>query len=651
MAENEYEKALKGAIKRFPGEISSYLQKFLSSTPLPVIVSDPELNIVAASEVFCNKLSLGHDELIRKKFNEILPDSFSHLKKAISRLTDQVKTEIKNLEFKDAKGKTIATPANISVFSLKNTRLVIIYLTRMETRKENFLISETGKLDNFLYEQTQRGKLILDTEKRILYGSPICFTLFGLKTRGNSVDFRDILDLIASKEERDNFEKDILRLKQHPVIVEKEIRLRTENQNNTIRHIRLIMNRFDAVDKNLIAGTADDITEFKSIEKDLFRSRARVEKADRFKSVFLTNLSHEIRTPMNAILGYSELLNHQGLKTSEISEYTSIIRSKGNYLLTLIDDVIELSRFESGNIEFNYKEFQLLPLLKELYREFDERRVQKGKTSINLELIVPENAEEQNIYTDYGRLQQILSNLLSNALKFTERGEVKFGFRQSSKNFKFFVSDTGTGLSPEDQKKIFNRFETIEETTIKKLSGTGLSLTISKLIVEQLGGKIKVKSEINKGSRFQVNIPIINSSRRKVNLAEEHEYEVNHKWKDKVILIAEDEDVNFRFLDAVLQKTQAQILRARNGQEAIDLCKNINQIDIVLMDIKMPIVNGYDAIIDIKRYRTNLPIIAQTAFSSQEEINKCQQVGCDDYVTKPIDINLLINKINRQFLK
>ncbi|MGC9342820.1 MAG: ATP-binding protein, partial [Bacteroidales bacterium] len=395
----------------------------------------------------------------------------------------------------------------------------------------------------------------------------------------------------------------------------------------------------------------DDITEFKRIEKDLFKSRAKLEKADRFKSVFLTNLSHEIRTPMNSILGYGELLSQEGLSQSQIKDYTSVIRAKGNYLLTLIDDVIELARFESGSIEFNYSEFLLLPLLKELYRDFEDRRIRKEKTAISIELEVPEGADNQSIYTDYGRLQQILSNLLSNALKFTERGKITFGYKLSSKNFKFFVSDTGQGLSPEDQKRIFNRFETIEETAIKKLSGTGLSLTISKHIVEQMGGKIKVKSELNKGSRFQLNIPIVNASKKKIQLKEEKEDLTTYNWKDKVILIAEDEDVNYRFLEAILQKTQAQILRAKNGQEAADLCKNINQIDIVLMDIKMPIMNGYDATIDIRKYRSNLPIIAQTAFASQEEIIKCQQVGCDDYITKPIDINILIEKINSQFLK
>lgn len=221
----------------------------------------------------------------------------------------------------------------------------------------------------------------------------------------------------------------------------------------------------------------------------------------------------------------------------------------------------------------------------------------------------------------------------------------------SSKYFKFFVSDTGIGLSKKDQKKVFNRFEEVESTIMKRFGGTGLSLTISKYIVELMGGKIKVRSEVNKGSRFQINIPVLNAPKTNTKMSYEIEEVSRNNWKDKVILIAEDEEVNYRFLEAILQRTQAKILRARNGQEAVDLCKNISQIDLVLMDIKMPVLSGYDAIIEIRKIRTGLPIIAQTAFSSHEEIVKCQQLGVNDYVTKPIDINLLVIKINKVFNK
>ncbi len=511
---------------------------------------------------------------------------------------------------------------------------------------------DSKKFDDFIFQLTQTGKWILNPESREFTGNVVSFKLLGMETHQKTVKFIEILNLIASREERENLEKDLLKLMQHPQKIEREIRIKSiKPENSGSRYLQFVFNKYKHKGSFVIGGILKDITEFKKIEKDLIKSRNKIEKADRFKSVFLTNLSHEIRTPMNAILGYSELLNQPGLTEKEIANYSSIIKTKGNHLLTLIDDVIEISRFESGNIKFNYKEFLLLPLLKELYQEYDQRRQNKGKNNIELILELPEDAPEQRIYTDYGRLQQILANLLSNALKFTEKGKIIFGYKVSSKSFKFYVSDTGVGLSEEDKIRIFNRFETIEETSLNRLSGTGLSLTITRYIIEALGGKIKVRSQPNMGSRFQLNIPKISPPEKSERSVEEKQKPDSLNWKNKVILIAEDEEVNFRFLETVLQKTGAQILHARNGIEAIELCKKINQIDLVLMDIKMPVVNGYDATIEIKQYRTSLPIIAQTAFASGEETKKCLEVGCDDFITKPININELMDKINNQFGK
>jgi signal transduction histidine kinase len=628
MSDPGYNKSLKNALKNFSKETRDFFFEFLLYNPLPVVVFNKKFEIIFGSREFLRKIKYKSNEFKNSEIPEISPDSYTVIKKAISRLSSgQDKSEIKRVVLRDKNNKNLYGSAALSLFKKKSTELVIMYLLNLDSRAESHLLKDTSKFDEYLYQLTNRGKWILDVDNRLFIGNDICFDLLGLMPKGGIVDFLDVLNLISNREERDAFEKDIIRVNQKPEKIIRELRLKNEDSSNSsTQYIRVIFDRLNNSKNQLIAGSIDDISDFKRIEKDLFRSRSKVEKADRFKSVFLSNLSHEIRTPMNSILGYSELLNQPNLSLEKINEFTAIIRSKGNYLITLIDDVIELARFESGSIQFNYSEFRLVPLLKELHSEFDERRKRNGKTAIKLELDIPEDANNQMIYTDYGRLQQLLSNLLSNALKFTERGKVVFGYKLSSKNFKFFVSDTGVGLTDEDQQKIFNRFEVIEETSINKLSGTGLSLTISKYIVEQLGGKIKVKSEKNKGSRFQLNIPVISPPKINDKVIKEDEFVYSYNWKDKVILIAEDEDVNFKFLEAILQKTQAQILRAKNGQEAIDLCRKINQIDMVLMDIKMPIVNGLDATIEIRRYRSNLPIIAQTDYSSKEEIIKCIKI-------------------------
>lgn len=645
------DKILRHILQNFDREDRNLVESLLSISPFPILVCDNNLNVLACNYLLCNQLDINLEDLHKKSLQLLSPESFKVFKKASSSLQVKNNIKIEELEIKNTRNAIFRASAILSKLKADPEPYFLIYFTKLEALKENLLIRETSLLDQFLNEKTQRGKWVLNPETRQFYGDPICFSLLGINSKTGVKNFVDILELFANKEDQDTIEKDLVKLQLQQETITREVRIKSELPNsNGSKYIKLIMNRIDFSDEELIAGIIYDITEYKRIEKDLFKSKTKLEKADRFKSVFLTNLSHEIRTPMNSILGYSELLNQRGLSPEKINEYTAIIRAKGKYLLTLIDDVIELSRFESGSIEFSFTDFLLLPLLEELYNDLETKRVQKEKNNITIELDVPAGAEKQSIYTDYGRLQQLLSNMLSNALKFTERGKIIFGYKMSSKNFKFFVSDTGPGLSPEDQRKIFNRFETVEETAIRKLSGTGLSLTISKHIVEQLGGKIKVKSELNNGSRFQLNIPIINPPRKKSE-QEDKDPAGTLNWKDKVILIAEDEDDNYRFLEAVLQNTQAKILRAKNGQEAIDLCKNINQIDIVLMDIKMPFVNGYDATIEIRKYRSGLPIIAQTAFASPEEITKCLQIGCDEYITKPIDINILIGKINRLFMK
>ncbi len=650
MIESGYNKLLKSTLKRFPESLRLFLHETLRNSPFPLVILDKKSKIIAVDLNFSKKTGFEPMQLEGKNFKTVGPESMSLINKAISRLSRQEKTEIKNITITGEKNKKLQGPAVLNVHRKKNIEIFLIYFPALETKKAENSINNSNKFDDFIFHLTKTGKWILDPESREFTGSEVCYELLGIEAHNKTIKFIELLNLIPSREEKENLEKDILKLVQKPQKTEREIRIKSgDNETPGSRYIQFIFDKLELNGSTYIGGTIKDISEIKRIEKDLLKSRSKIEKTDRFKSVFLTNLSHEIRTPMNTILGYSELLSQPGLKEKEINNFTSIIKKKGNHLLALIDDVIEISRFESGSIKFNYKEFLLLPLLKELYHEYEDLRKEKGKDSIEIILDVPEDAPEQYIYTDYGRLQQLLSNLLSNALKFTDRGKVIFGYKISSKNFKFFVSDTGFGLSEEDRIRLFNRFEIIEETSLSRLSGTGLSLTITRHIVEALGGKIKVKSEEQKGSRFQLNIPILSPPDKKEQPAEEKLKTNSFNWKDKVILIAEDEEVNFKFLEAILHKTDAQILHAKNGLEAVELCKKINQIDIVLMDIKMPVVNGYDATIEIKRYRTNLPIIAQTAFASKDEIKKCIEVGCDDFITKPININELITKINYHF--
>ncbi len=521
--------------------------------------------------------------------------------------------------------------------NLKNSR-------KLQAKQKTYLsheLQEAGKL----------GLFEVSPDRNLFTASESCFTLLGLNPSAGSIEMTRFLNLIYKKDQREKVHKFMIAPVLEAGYFETDFRIRVfHTGNKEVRIIRMIITP-DRERNFVLSGILRDITSEKKIERELLRAKNRAEKADRFKAIFLTNLSHELRTPMNAILGFAELLKGEQQNSDHMNEYLSIIRNKADYLLSLVDDVIELSRLETGDIMISKTSFRIKPFMMDLYNEFLKRRTEKDKGHVELDLDLPDQISNRKIFTDPGRLHQVLVSILSNAFKFTDKGKVRFGFRMSAKNYKFFVSDTGIGLDSDDQRRIFNRFEEIEETTLTKLGGTGLSLTIAKKIIDQLGGKIRVKSELNKGSFFQVSIPIENPPKKKTDMSTETVNIGDINWKDKVILIAEDEELNFRFLEAIMQKTQAKVLRARNGAEAVELCKNISHIDLILMDIKMPVMSGNEATEEIKKKRPGLPVIAQTAFSVREEIEKCKEAGCDDFVTKPINIRTLLVKMLQLFQK
>lgn len=448
-------------------------------------------------------------------------------------------------------------------------------------------------------------------------------------------NFFDIITGLSNKKRSTEFEFQILSEKdnkQQQVILCSVSLLKDKKKN-----IRLIL------------GANIEITERKHYEEELTKAKIKAEESDRIKTIFLTNISHEIRTPMNAIIGFNELLNIGDLSAEKRKEYLTIIKNKSKYLLSLIDDIAELSKFESGEITINNSETNLVKLLNELHQEFNKEKQNSKKQNVEIFLKLPIEQNIATVYTDPGRIYQVMAYLLDNALKFTEKGYIQFGYEQKdSRHLQFFVKDTGIGISKEAQKYLFNRFKIKEESYNKKYRNTGLGLTISRAIIEVLGGKIHVESEPTKGSAFYFTIPIHKSDKVIGAIVAEKEESMT-KWRNKVILVAEDDEVNYRFIEAIFADTHAQLIHVHDGKQAVELCKTIGKIDLILMDIKMPEKSGYEAIKEIKKFRKEIPIIAQTAYTFKEDKAKCIAAGCDDYISKPIDIELLISKIGRFF--
>lgn len=392
-----------------------------------------------------------------------------------------------------------------------------------------------------------------------------------------------------------------------------------------------------------------DITSTKKLIDDLITARKRAEESDQLKSSFLANMSHEIRTPVNGIIGFTELLKESTLSFEEREEYLSIIKQSGNQLLTLINDIVDLSKIEANQLAINKENFSLNLLLEELKKLF-KNQVEKTGKDIELKLVKDEIFESDIINSDPFRLRQILINLLSNAVKFTNHGSIVFGYKVSleKQQILFFVRDTGVGIPKSQQQFIFERFAQVSSRGNQNAKGTGLGLAISKGILDMLGGTISIESAPGAGAEFTFTIPLVQVGYCKIKRNKKSNV-MNYNWSNKTLLIAEDDHVNYKYLEITLLRTKLNVIRAVNGQQAVELCKNHSEIDAVLMDIQMPVMDGYEATQKIKSFRNDLPIIAQTANAMDDDEEKCLDAGCDDYITKPISHDILFDLLERIF--
>ena len=445
--------------------------------------------------------------------------------------------------------------------------------------------------------------------------------------------------------------------------------LKDEYQINKIYAIRL------SRDKKIL-GNVVIITQFKNIiinkhiietfvhqvsvalhraqlEFELVQSKEKAEESDKLKSAFLANMSHEIRTPINGILGFIELIDNEDTSEGNKKKYTEIIYNNSKILVNLIDDIIDISKIEAGQIKIEKKDISLNVLMNQVYTSFLSNKLFKDKMEVKLRMKKHFTNDNSNIKTDPVRLRQVLTNLVGNAFKFTECGFIEFGYQlsQNKNDLIFYVKDTGIGIPQQKLNVIFERFTQVDHSASRRYGGSGLGLAISKAIVELLGGNMMVESMESEGSTFKFTIPYEKALKSDIEKPSVRRQKINYNWSDKTLLIAEDDKFSYKFLETFLQQTKINILHAVDGKEAVQFCKGNNKIDLVLMDIQMPEMNGYDATKKIKQLRKSLPVIAQTANALEEEKQKCYDAGCDDYLTKPVSIKEMLAKIDSHLKK
>lgn len=390
-----------------------------------------------------------------------------------------------------------------------------------------------------------------------------------------------------------------------------------------------------------------DISNEKEIDAELQRAKQLVEDAERLKSAFLDNLPHEIRTPLHSITGFTSLLSDPDLSHEEQLEYVKFIQDSSNDILNLMDNIIEIAKLETNQIKPKREKCYINSIMDKLYSDIKGKQsvLEKEHLKIKLQKDSPDSAFM--VISDSERIYEIMSHMLNNALKFTEEGEIEFGYSLPRKNrIEFYVKDTGIGISPDEMDIIFKKFGKSGNINTNKNRGTGLGLALSKKLVELLKGEIKLFSIKGEGSTFSFYVPIDNE--QKISITRPSVTgETN--WSSKNILIAEDTESNYFFIEAFLERTHVNLIWAQDGQEAIDLFKK-NNINLVLMDIMMPEKDGYDATREIKAINPNVPVIAQTALALPDDEEKCYAAGCDYVLVKPINSEDLIASIKKFIL-
>jgi PAS domain S-box-containing protein len=401
----------------------------------------------------------------------------------------------------------------------------------------------------------------------------------------------------------------------------------------------------------------ENITNRKIVEQELINAKLQAEESDRLKLAFLANMSHEIRTPMNGILGFTELLKAPELTGAEQQEYIKIIEKSGKRMLNIINDIISISRVESGQIEVSIAETNVNEQLKYIHNFFTPEANQKGiQLFIKKQLPVKYNL----IQTDGEKLYAILTNLVKNAIKFTDEGSIEFGCEKKGKNIQFYIKDSGIGISDSQKNIVFERFRQANESISRSHEGSGLGLPISKAYIEMLGGKIWVDSEIGKGSTFYFTLPYQSESE----YDDQNEYEEKtdvekvdlkipqeNKIKDLKVLIVEDDAISKLLITIAVKPYSKEILKVSSGIEAVEMCRSNPDIDLVLMDINMPIMGGYEATNIIRQFNKDLIIIAQTANGMQSDRDDAIAAGCTDYISKPINIKDFSALIQKYFNK
>ncbi len=626
------------------------LKMGIEQAPLSILITDPEANIQYVNPYF-EKLS-GYTTNEAKGKNPRILQSGETPQNTYKELWDTVtQGKVWKGEFLNKKKNNELYWESAVVSPVYNSRgklMNYIGLKEDITQKKMVedALQESEKKFKAITNQAHDGIVMVDDRFRVVFWNQACEKMFGYTAEEISgKPFNEIIltgqgSLHISPEKIKNFaqtDRGFFIGKTHQLII--------KTKGNKPIDTELTFASIQLSGKWYVVSIIRDITMRKKYEEGLENARKKAEESDRLKTSFLTSVTHELRTPLNAIIGFSDLIMNT-FNVPEIHDFASNIHNSGIHLLWIIEDILNLSLIESNNLKLKTELISIRSFEQDLWGDYEMVNSKYKKDHIPFSIQISEKLKNMKIYTDEKYLIYINSIMIDNALKFTRNGSISVNMEAEGDQLVVQIKDTGIGIPPGKQQIIFERFRQVEDTLTRNYGGTGIGLTIARSIAQLMGGTISVSSEPGKGSEFTLKIPGLETKQEK----EPGKHAVAEGPKNlqgKKILIAEDEELNYLLLKGLLSKFGAQLIHAGNGKEAIDLYKQHPDTDLVLMDIRMPVMNGLEATESLKKINPGLPVVAVTAYNMQEDKERAMKAGCNDFLTKPVNKDLLFSTIGK----
>ncbi|WP_338356098.1 PAS domain S-box protein [Yeosuana marina] len=662
-------------------ESKTYLDNIINKIGDPIFVKDEHSSLLLVNEAFCNMFGLNKDEIIGKTLAEDVSseerESFLKIDKQVfSNGVENINEESLTVRggetrtiathktrFLDSNGKKYLIGVIRDITDIKKTQLELLKAKEKAEESELNLqqINSSYKRSNQLLEASQSiakvggWELNLLTNKLYWTGETYRIHDTSPEEFNPTVEAGIGYFLPESKQIISNaLELAITQGKNYDLQLETYTTKGRKINVRTTADVTIVDGK-----PTKLTGIFQDITEIKKIELALIQAKEKAEESDRLKSAFLANMSHEIRTPMNGILGFSELLKTPNLSGDQQQKFVGIIEKSGKRMLNIINDIVDISKIEAGLMRLDINESNINEQIEYIYTFFKPEVEAKGMR-LFLKKALP--TKEATIKIDREKLFAILTNLVKNAIKYSNEGSIEFGYVLKTDNetvnhsqkaeLEFFVKDTGIGIPKDRQEAIFERF--IQADIMDKMArqGAGLGLSITKAYIEMLGGKIWLESEEGIGSTFYFTLPYtIETNKNQISKQIKASNNLENKVKNLTTLIAEDDETSEVLISMYVREFSNEIIIVKNGKEAIEACSKNPNIDLILMDIQMPEIDGYEATRKIRKFNKNVIIIAQTAYGLSGDREKSLEAGCNDYITKPINRTKLESLIQRHFTK